>query len=140
MIGWTGNATSSWLFKHTWGWYMLKHFVLWRGIRMFFKKNLCSSFKGNAKPLIMLKIHTNNYSIIILIIIILTIVTLIIIHHMSQYYWKCCHLPSKDFEKFCYATVVLSFINKSIENVVDLLAYKCSKIQKFAIDPVKNSL
>ena len=34
---------------------MLKHLVLCRGMRTFFKNNLCSSFSGNANPLMMLE-------------------------------------------------------------------------------------
>lgn len=43
------------------GWYMLKLLALWSGMRTLVKNNLCSSFKGRAKPLIIdPKISSNS--------------------------------------------------------------------------------
>ena len=36
----------------SWGWYMLRLFTLCRGINTRVRNNLCSSFNGRAKPLI----------------------------------------------------------------------------------------
>ena len=38
----------------TWAWYNAKHFGLCNGMRTLIKNCLCSAFKGNANPLIML--------------------------------------------------------------------------------------
>lgn len=37
-----------------WAWYNDKHFTLWSGNRTLTRNCLCSAFRGNAKPLIML--------------------------------------------------------------------------------------
>lgn len=50
---------------YTWAWYRFRVLALCRGIRTLIKNCLCSVFRGNANPLIMLKEIANTVTVII---------------------------------------------------------------------------